>query len=1062
MGARSLTFLILSAALVAACSSDDTIAKNEVIAANAPLVVDYEVLGSSTTKLIFDIDSPEDYATLSLYADGKLLIDTLNVPQSGKQKLDSLVRFGESENVRLSIRANNADVILNSLTSEDVEQLDIPIYRDISVQAGLDKVSSIKYGGPTVADIDNDGDYDFIVNNHNAESSKLYWNNGDGTVSTHSKNLARWFMHDLHGTAAGDYDNDGDLDIVVTQGGGNGTNPSKANFYANNNGTLVLMTGDVGINRGGRGRGAKWSDMDLDGDLDLMLVNEASLAGDKPQHFFYENTGDATFRYKPVDGLQDQHASRALITDVNNDNIDDVVLFGPLSLWQGNGDFSFTDVTSRIPSDVANLGGIMAVADVDIDNDGDLDLYLARGKEFEWGHGEAPSVDHDPLTQEFAIKPRGFKGVDEFDFDADGTLRFHKYYFLAQGAFRGKDYPLFLGSEKSMTVPALGEVLDLRSEDAPGWPEDISENGIYFGHLGDGHWRAALVRNDDIFWGFKFSLSGVTDVSLDFVPENRNIADVLLRNDGESFVDVSREWNIPPGGNSLGVTTGDFNNDSFQDIFVYRWGSIGARISDLMLLNDEEERFHSVTMHGASDVGGPGNGDMGQAFDFDLDGDLDLLSGSEGGEWYLFDNVQPGQGNFALVRVGYSPDSNVDAIAAEVVIRTATSEYRKRVGSSGAIFSQSLLNIVHFGLGAEDVIESIAVRWRNGETVVISGKKANTLFDTDSLDPESIVVEPATFNIRETSTLQFDVKIEPDNANRKIAWSSSNDAVLSVDEHGMVTALGDTSESAVITATSQANGQSASTQGTIIEWRAVPVGSVSLSPGEAEIIAGRTHALQVAVLPANTDDSELTWSSSDASIASVDRVGVVTAIRPGEVTIKAESNAQNGIGDEIQLRVKPLVEPFIKFVDEEKLRNTKFVSGDSVTLDVDYHAGSGNTVISSDEGGIRFWLRHFKSEWIPVSDRVLTDVNVLGAESGSSSMTVSFDQLTPSSELPEGHFYQLRVSFTSSDGSMNDATIYPINIVADKLHCHQGSSSLNGLVATSNDRPAVIKNLQCN
>ena len=126
------------------------------------------------------------------------------------------------------------------------------------------------------------------------------------------------------------------------------------------------------------------------------------------------------------------------------------------------------------------------------------------------------------------------------------------------------------------------------------------------------------------------------------------------------------------------------------------------------------------------------------------------------------------------------------------------------------------------------------------------------------------------------------------------------------------------------------------------------------------------------------------------------------------------------------------VEAFISIRNEDELRNAPLVVGDDITLNVDYHAGSGNTVISSDEGGIRFWLRHFQSEWIPEKDIILTDSSVLKTESGSSSMTISLEGLTPTSELPDGHFYLLRASFASSDGSMLDATIYPLNIVATK------------------------------
>ena len=119
----------------------------------------------------------------------------------------------------------------------------------------------------------------------------------------------------------------------------------------------------------------------------------------------------------------------------------------------------------------------------------------------------------------------------------------------------------------------------------------------------------------------------------------------------------------------------------------------------------------------------------------------------------------------------------------------------------------------------------------------------------------------------------------------------------------------------------------------------------------------------------------------------------------------------------------------IRIVDSDHYATGPLTVGDSITVTAEYHAGNGNRVISSDEGGMRFWLRHFQSKWFPVRDIVLTDATVLGSESGRASKTITLDGLTPTAELPDGHFYQLRVSFTASDGSMHDASVYPLNIV---------------------------------
>ena len=529
--------------------------------------VNINVSDTTPKRLSLTVYNHASHAMLSVYHNDVLLIDNINLTEPGRQTISALAVFDDIGEVSLTFRALNSTVDLIDWELEDAS-VELPLFRDIAAQAGMDKVASIKYGGPSVADIDQDGDYDFVVNNHNAESSKIYWNNGDGTVTKHANNLARWFMQDLHGTALADYDRDGDLDLMLTRGGGNGTTPSVSYFYVNDESNFVRFTGDAGINKGGRGRGARWSDMDLDGDLDLLIMNEISLAKTKPQHVFFENVGDGRFAYKRVAGIEDVIASRTLVTDFNSDGIDDFIMYGPLSLWQGNGNFTYTNVTDILPPSVRNSKQLMAMTDIDIDNDGDLDLYLARGKAFEHGFGEAPSVDFDPIEKTFAIKTRGYKGRDMFSFNADDKITLTNYYFLGQAGFRGKPYPIYLGKDKIAHDVSSGEEFTFYSAIAKGWPEERAENGVYIGYVGNGKWNAELVRNGNIFWSYFFTLEGVSAAETAFEPENRNIQDILLENRNGQFVDVSSEWQIPRGGNALGVTTGDFNNDSHQDLLV--------------------------------------------------------------------------------------------------------------------------------------------------------------------------------------------------------------------------------------------------------------------------------------------------------------------------------------------------------------------------------------------------------------------------------------------------------------------------------------------------------------
>jgi hypothetical protein len=116
----------------------------------------------------------------------------------------------------------------------------------------------------TAADIDNDGDLDIFVTNA-AQPSKLYRNllaeNGQPWVFTVEPG-----PDSVNGTGAAfcDYDYDGDYDLIVTGLSGN-------HLYQNNGATFSDVTEDEGLNLSPGANGASWADFDLDGDQDLFL-----------------------------------------------------------------------------------------------------------------------------------------------------------------------------------------------------------------------------------------------------------------------------------------------------------------------------------------------------------------------------------------------------------------------------------------------------------------------------------------------------------------------------------------------------------------------------------------------------------------------------------------------------------------------------------------------------------------------------------------------------------------------------------------------------------------------
>ena len=131
--------------------------------------------------------------------------------------------------------------------------------------------------------------------------------------------------------------------------------------------------------------------------------------------------------------------------------------------------------------------------------------------------------------------------------------------------------------------------------------------------------------------------------------------------------------------------------------------------------------------------------------------------------------------------------------------------------------------------------------------------------------------------------LTLTVTYTPDDANtgKGITWSSSDATVAKV-EGGVVTGLKE--GTATITATTE-KGKTATCEVTV---KPVAVESVSLDKTEATVKVDATLKLTATVLPANATNKDVTWSTSDATIATVDK-GTVTGVAEGEATITVKT-----------------------------------------------------------------------------------------------------------------------------------------------------------------------------
>lgn len=418
------------------------------------------------------------------------------------------------------------------------------------------------------------------------------------------------------GAAWADYDNDGWVDLVVANEVGPLTlgederrrSGARARLYHNDQGTFTDVTDKAGIDFRGWGMAASWGDYDNDGNVDLVLTAYG-------RNVLYHNRGDGTFADRSVasrvgvpegfwtgaswgdydrDGFLDlyvtgyvkyartEHRVGQMRYDIENPASINPASFAPERnlLFRNNRNGTFTEVAEE--AGVADRAGRgLSAAWADLDDDGWLDLYVANDQSDNaffrnLGNGKFIDLSHSALVADY----RSAMGIAVGDWDNDGAQDLFLTHWLAQ------ENALYTNQHSRPKMKrAGGDVSKLTFMD------EADRYGLGQISLDFVGWATSFIDYDndgkvDLFIVNGSTLQQKSD-STQLVPMRNQ----LFWNQGrrEGFFDVSTVAGPVFGKEFVGrgAAFADFDNDGDEDVFVVNHGGPG-----MLLRNDGGNRNH--------------------------------------------------------------------------------------------------------------------------------------------------------------------------------------------------------------------------------------------------------------------------------------------------------------------------------------------------------------------------------------------------------------------------------------------------------------------------------------
>jgi len=589
--------------------------------------------------------------------------------------------------------------------------------------------------GSSWGDYNGDGWLDIFGNHHFQDAPGIYLNNRNGTF-TNMYDSANIFppserdgvfppngtpIRDMHGSCWGDFDNDGDLDLYVTN-----AQLQITPFYVNQgDGTFKRDTSGQLDDLGGRGRTCSWIDVDNDGDLDLFKGNETN---SKPNIIFRNDgpgqNGQWKFTGVPmVAGATTNPLSAygGAWADYDNDGDMDVVLTGEqdIKLFRNNGDGTFDSTDNKGllggGSSFRCWGGDFG----DYNNDGHLDLYVSCGRYTFFDNLEqaTQSMTYTLLTSNeedgfnFTVADGAAVTFDVLTGDGDPEVALSEIYIGVN-----KTHPVALPF--TLTSGAAG------GQGQPSYTPGTSSGVFIWQDLATNEWRFR-VSNESASQGQIRTSAAFTQVelfSVDSLAGQARRNNALYKNNGDgTFTLIGNAIaGVNSPADSQSGTWLDYDNDGWLDLYVVNSGNVSqGNEPNLLYRNNHNGSFTDVAAAAGVTNAVQGYDDCAAWGDYDHNGFVDLYVVKDGRNRYmdgpqkLYRNL--GNSNHWLQVNLIGTTSNRQGIGAKVTLQSATVGQQFRNKNNGMNFMCQNSDILQFGLGADSKVTTLTVKWPSGQ-----------------------------------------------------------------------------------------------------------------------------------------------------------------------------------------------------------------------------------------------------------------------------------------------------------------------------------------------------------